>query len=214
LSIIQPPQPAYFKNETDSQARLPFRLTFKSPDGLINKPLFHGEIIAVRLFGLAGMMVLAVAMSMGCVTAYPPYPPSQDDAAWNRLSPEMQQQWTDYYQRREQAQKDYQQRQQQAWEDYNRQQQQSQENYPRGQEDYYKQPGYYPNQPQGAGPPPGANQPPESGPPPGANPPSGAGAPPGAYPPSGGYAPPGAYAPPYGGNYYGPRPYYPYGYWN
>ncbi|MEW6659824.1 MAG: hypothetical protein AB1424_14290 [Thermodesulfobacteriota bacterium] len=161
----------------------------------------HGGMITVRLFMLAGMVVLAAALAKGCVTAYPPYPPSQDDAAWNRLSPEMQQQWTDYYQRREQAQKDFEQQQQQAWEDYGRQQQQSQEDYQRWREDYYKRYGFYPDQPQGAGPPPGANQPPGAGPPPGANPT------PGAYPP------PGAYGPPYGGQYYAPRPYYPYGYW-
>jgi hypothetical protein len=163
-------------------------------------------MMTVRLFGLGGLALLTAAMIMGCVAAYPPYPPSQDDAAWNRLSPEMQQQWTDYYQRREQAQKDYQQRQQQGWEDYNRQQQQAQEDYQRQQEDYYKQHGYYPDQPQGAGPRPEPGQPPVTGPPPGANPPPGAGPPPGTYPP------PGAYPPPYYG-YYAPRPYYPYGYW-
>lgn len=170
----------------------------------------HGDKIAVSFLKLAGMSVLTASLIMGCVPAYPPYPPSQDDAAWNRLSPEMQQQWTDYYQRREQAQKDYQQGQQQAWDDDNRQQQQqSQGDYQRWREDYYKRYGVYPDQQApGGSPPPGANQPPATAQPPGGYPPPGAGpSPPGAY------GPPGAYPPPYSGYYYPPRPYYPYGYW-
>ena len=92
------------------------------------------KVRAVSSVGLAVLVIISAGLVMGCVM-YPPYPPD-DSAAWQRLSPEMQQSWEEYYQRR-----------QQAWEEYRQRQQQALEDYQRWSEEYYEKYGRYPPPP-------------------------------------------------------------------